>query len=121
MPHHVTRALRFALLAMAIALVFEITIQTINVHVSILGLPIHAILFITTSALVVSIVLLRRENKSRSVLLRSELELRRLNRTLATLSGCNSVLVHATDEAQLLNQICEIVEQVGGYRLAWVG
>ncbi len=29
--------------------------------------------------------------------------------------------MHATDEAQLLNQICEIVVQVGGYRLAWVG
>ena len=49
------------------------------------------------------------------------LELRRLNRTLSTLSGCNAVLVHATDEDQLLNQICEIVVQVGGYRLAWVG
>jgi PAS domain S-box-containing protein len=51
----------------------------------------------------------------------SELELRRLNRTLATLSGCNSVLVHATDEAQLLNQVCDVVAHVGGYRLAWVG
>ncbi len=52
---------------------------------------------------------------------RSELESRRLNRALSTLSRCNRVLVHATDEAQLLNQICEVLVQVGGYRLAWVG
>ena len=52
---------------------------------------------------------------------RSTLELLRLNRALSTLSRCNEALVHATDEAQLLNQICEIVVQVGGYRLAWVG
>jgi PAS domain S-box-containing protein len=52
---------------------------------------------------------------------RSESELRRLNRALSTLSRCNAVLVHATDEAQLLNQICEILVHVGGYRLAWVG
>jgi PAS domain S-box-containing protein len=52
---------------------------------------------------------------------RSELELRRLNRTLSTLSECNAALVHAKDENQLLNQICEIVVRAGGYRLAWVG
>jgi two-component system cell cycle sensor histidine kinase/response regulator CckA len=52
---------------------------------------------------------------------RFEIELRRLNRARSTLSECNGALVHATDEAQLLNQICEIVVQTGGYRLAWVG
>jgi two-component system, cell cycle sensor histidine kinase and response regulator CckA len=52
---------------------------------------------------------------------RSESELRRLSRALSTLSRCSEALVHATDEARLLSQICEIVVQVGGYRLAWVG
>jgi PAS domain S-box-containing protein len=250
MSQHTTRALRIALLVMAIGLVFEITIQTISLHVSIWGLPIHAILFITSSAFLVSVVMLLREKKSRSVLTNeierrrkaeqelhlkaaalesaangivitdhegaivwvnpafskltgysaeevlgktqrilksdrqnadfydsmwreiqagsvwqgeifnrrkdgslyledetitpvrsdgaeishfiaikvdaterrhSELELRRLNRTLSTLSGCNAVLVHATDENQLLNQICDVVVHVGGFRLAWVG
>ena len=52
---------------------------------------------------------------------RSELELRHVNRALSTLSRCNEALVHASDEAHLLNEICEIAVQVGGYRLAWVG
>ncbi len=68
MSHHITSGFRIVFLALAIALVFAITIKTISVHVSILGLPIHAILFITTSALVVSIVMLLREKQSRSVL-----------------------------------------------------
>ena len=52
---------------------------------------------------------------------RSEVELGRLNRAMSALSRCNEALVHATDEAQLLDQICEIVVRVGGYRLVWVG
>jgi two-component system, cell cycle sensor histidine kinase and response regulator CckA len=68
MSYHITRALRIALLAMAIALIFKITIKTLSLHGSIWGLPIHAILFIVNSAFVVSIVMLLREKKSRSVL-----------------------------------------------------
>ena len=52
---------------------------------------------------------------------RAQLELDRLHRALTTLSRCNEALVHATDEAQLLNQVCELVVQVGGYRMACVG
>jgi len=52
---------------------------------------------------------------------RANAELRRLNRALSALGRCNEALVHATDQAQLLNRICEIVVQVGGYRMAWVG
>ena len=44
-----------------------------------------------------------------------------LTAALSALSKATDALVHATDEAQLLSQICEIVVQVGGYRLAWVG
>ena len=52
---------------------------------------------------------------------RDETELRRLNRILSALGTCNRALVHATDEAQLLSEICRIVVEVGGYRMAWVG
>lgn len=48
-------------------------------------------------------------------------ELNRMNRVLRTLSECNLALVHSTDEAGLLNAICRIVVDVGGYRMAWVG
>jgi PAS domain S-box-containing protein len=51
----------------------------------------------------------------------AEVELKRLNRTLRVLSQCNHVLVGATDESELLDAICRMVVEIGGYRLAWVG
>ena len=47
--------------------------------------------------------------------------LRRLNRELRALSDCNQVLIRAVDEQTLLNNICRIVCDVAGYRMAWVG
>ncbi len=51
----------------------------------------------------------------------AETELRRLNRALRTLSRGNTTLVHATDEQQLLEDICRTLIDTGGYRFAWVG
>ena len=51
----------------------------------------------------------------------SELELRRVNRALHTISTCNQVLVRAENEPDLLKKVCEALVRVGGYRLAWVG
>ena len=48
-------------------------------------------------------------------------ERRRVERALRTLSACNDSLVRATDEPTLLKRICDLVVNVGGYRLAWVG
>lgn len=48
-------------------------------------------------------------------------ELLRVNRALATLTRATEALIHATDEQQLLNDICRIVVDVGGYLFAWVG
>jgi len=47
-------------------------------------------------------------------------ELKRLSRALRALSGCNQALAEAKSEQQLLNQICEIIVQVGGYRMAGI-
>lgn len=47
--------------------------------------------------------------------------LRKANRALKTLSSCNEALIHATNEFQLLQQVCRIIVGVGGYRVAWVG
>lgn len=41
-------------------------------------------------------------------------------RTLKTLSDVNKTLVHATDEAQLLEDVCRIIVEQGGYRMTWV-
>src|SRR5271166_3772167 len=46
--------------------------------------------------------------------------LRRLNRELRAISDCNQVLLHATDEQSLLEEICRIVCEEAGYRMAWV-
>jgi PAS domain S-box-containing protein len=48
-------------------------------------------------------------------------ELRRLNRTLRVLSECNQTLIHAEDESAFLREVCRIIVEVGGYRMAWVG
>ncbi|MDZ4202200.1 MAG: EAL domain-containing protein [Gallionella sp.] len=45
----------------------------------------------------------------------------RLNRALKLLSDCNMALVHATDEQALLSEICRLIAEQGGYRMAWVG
>ena len=52
---------------------------------------------------------------------RGEQELQRANRALRTLSACNEALVRAVDEDTLLLEICRILVDTGGYRMAWVG
>jgi PAS domain S-box-containing protein len=51
----------------------------------------------------------------------AEHEFRRTQRALKTISACNGVLVRATNEATLLTEICRVVVEQGGHRLAWVG
>lgn len=51
----------------------------------------------------------------------SEKTLLALNRSLRLLSSCNQTLIHAENEQQLLNDICQLVIESGGYRLSWVG
>lgn len=51
----------------------------------------------------------------------TERVLRRQNRANQVLSRCNEALIRASDEASLLKEICRIVVEDGGYRLAWVG
>jgi PAS domain S-box-containing protein len=52
---------------------------------------------------------------------RAEEALRRLNRELRAISNCNQTLLRATDEQTLLKEICRIVCEEAGYRMAWVG
>jgi GAF domain-containing protein len=48
-------------------------------------------------------------------------QLSKLNRSVRMLLECNKLLVQATEESKLLQDICQIVTTVGGYQLAWVG
>jgi PAS domain S-box-containing protein len=45
----------------------------------------------------------------------------RLNRELHAITNCNEVLLRATDEYALLHDICRVVCEEAGYRMAWVG
>lgn len=51
----------------------------------------------------------------------SEINLQRVNRALQTLSACNQVLVHTQREQQLLDQVCRLVLDIGGYHMVWIG
>jgi PAS domain S-box-containing protein len=52
---------------------------------------------------------------------RAEEALQRINRELRAISECNQTLMRATDEQTLINDICRIVCEQAGYRMAWVG
>ncbi|MGA2157596.1 MAG: GAF domain-containing protein [Dehalococcoidia bacterium] len=50
-----------------------------------------------------------------------EEELSRVNRELRAISKCGQAIVKATDEQTLLNDVCHIICDEAGYRMAWVG
>gem|GEM_PF-2029600 len=52
---------------------------------------------------------------------KAEMDLAIVNRALRIVSDINQVLVHANNEASLLNEACRIAVEVGNYPLAWIG
>jgi PAS domain S-box-containing protein len=50
-----------------------------------------------------------------------ENELHKLNRSLLAISKCNDALLHASNEMELLGDICKIIVEIAGYKMAWVG
>lgn len=52
---------------------------------------------------------------------RAEREIARMSRAQHLLSACNETLVRATSEEALLQSICQIAVDIGGYRMGWVG
>ncbi|MBL6749210.1 MAG: PAS domain S-box protein [Nevskia sp.] len=51
----------------------------------------------------------------------ARLELQRTNRALRAISACNEVLIHATDESRLLDDMCQLIVKNAGYMLTWIG
>ena len=47
--------------------------------------------------------------------------LRQASRALQAITACRQALIRATNERELLNEVCRIIVEVGGYRMAWVG
>jgi signal transduction histidine kinase len=52
---------------------------------------------------------------------RSLTALQSTNRVLKAMIECSDALLRADDELALLEEVCRIIVEVGGYRLAWVG
>jgi len=52
---------------------------------------------------------------------RASEELRKANRALKTLSGCNRAVSQAGTVQELLDETCRIIVEVGGYGLSWAG
>ncbi len=61
-----------------------------------------------------------RDDLDRQVRERTE-ELRKTNRLLRMISACDQALVGIDDEKELVQAICQIIQDEGGYRMAWVG
>ena len=83
----------------------------------------------TLSGRTVRIDASRRENSSACLLILTDItrqketenRLRRESRALLATNHCNQALIHCTDEKELLHQVCNIMVEVGNYRMAWVG
>ena len=60
---------------------------------------------------------LRREGARRE----AEMALQRVERAQRVLAECGRVLIHANDEEDMLNSVCRIFVDRGGYKQAWIG
>lgn len=79
---------------------------------------VHAVPEFDRDGRVVSVLSTSRDMTARK---HAEQRLERLNRELRAVSNCNQTLLRASDEQTLLDEICRIVCDEAGYRLAWVG
>ena len=52
---------------------------------------------------------------------RTEAQLERVTRARRVMAECNHVLIHAADETGMLESMCRIVVESGGYQMVWVG
>lgn len=51
----------------------------------------------------------------------AEKALQRALRAYRVISDCNQALVRIADEQELLDEVCRVIVEVGGFRMAWVG
>lgn len=68
-----------------------------------------------------NVILLIAEGRDITERKRAEEAALKANRVINALWECNHALIHVGDELELLQEICRIIVEVGGYRMAWVG
>ncbi len=61
------------------------------------------------------------ETESTIITLYDVSELYRVKRALQTISACNMAMIHATNEIELIQTVCDKIIDVGGYHMTWVG
>jgi PAS domain S-box-containing protein len=60
-------------------------------------------------------------HRSIAVLGHSEQSLCKANRALKALGKCNQAIIDAREESDLMRDVCRIIVEIAGYRMAWVG
>jgi signal transduction histidine kinase len=63
----------------------------------------------------------RSAERSEVALRDSQSATQRANRVLQAVSECGDALVRATEEGELLGEVCRVVVETGGYRMSWAG
>ncbi len=60
---------------------------------------------------------------ARDITRRRQMEeaLKKVSRALKAITECHQAMMRASREEELLNEVCRIIEEVGGYLMAWVG
>ncbi len=61
------------------------------------------------------------ENKRVAEHDRIDAEIRKSNRAYKALAKCIETMIHSENELFLLEKLCQIIVDVGGYKLAWIG
>jgi PAS domain S-box-containing protein len=82
------------------------------------AVEINTVAFILMSSWLLYYLITKSRNES---FMDGNQSMRRLVRSLKAYSECHQALIRAKDELQLMNDICQIFIEVGGYHMAWVG
>jgi two-component system sensor histidine kinase/response regulator len=86
-----------------------------------LWIVLAGLLLLFASGAAVYLVRQRRQLAMAALAQRAQIALQRAHRALLTSRECGQASMRAVHEADLLQEICRIVVQTGGYPLAWVG
>ncbi len=116
-----TFPLRIALLYFAFSAIWIVTsdlvVTLLTDETYLIEQTVKGLVFITATTILLY-TLLKREKEA---LDRANTALQRVNRAYRLLSTCNQQIVRASDEASLLESVCQTLVTEGGYRMAWVG
>ncbi|MDA8415281.1 MAG: ATP-binding protein [Desulfobacteraceae bacterium] len=86
-------------------------------HPAVQLLEVNNIVFILVSAWLLYFLI----RKSESNIKNRKKVLEKLNRALKAYSECNQTLIRADNEIELMQDICRIIVEAGGFSVAWVG